>query len=205
MNINCYYESLKDRPHDLEAIEGWKACWAKFGWEPVVHGADYSNRDNPFLAKAATWPTINPLEYELACWKRWVIASQIGGYWCDYDVLPYNFAPPIDDPSAGIVARTIDHNPACGLLYGQPEDFRRFLDFAYDLTPPYPEHHSDMIAWMCYLQAGRIEHEINDEGIWLPSDHYQIPSGNRGFMHVPWCAQDKWRKLRELKDQILAI
>ena len=39
-------------------------------------------------------PTVNPGDYELACYRRWLaVARAGGGFMSDYDVVNYGFKP----------------------------------------------------------------------------------------------------------------
>lgn len=210
MHINCYYEDLGSADHS-EAVELWKKCWEKNGWVAHVHGPSeiewarvFSSGNDvvnfrEFMTRAAAWPTRNPQSYEMACWRRWLVAAAVGGAWCDYDVLPVNFPP--SSPNFHC-AWTIDTLPSCGVVWGSPSDFRKFLAFAYETPPIMDDHHSDMYAWQAYAYAQRLP-LIMRKGIWFREGYDPFLHPLSAFVHVPHLAGNKWNKLRELADYIL--
>lgn len=76
-------------------IDIWRRAWKAQGWEPIIltpKDAKAHPRYEELHAKFAAFPTINPKEYEVACFDRWIAMAQVGGGICvDYDVLPFGF------------------------------------------------------------------------------------------------------------------
>ena len=98
-NVFAYHEDFDGNltaDHQL-MIDHWRRSWAKQGWNPVVLGVEDAKR-NPmfreFDEKCQKLPTVNPIEYELACYRRWMaVAAAGGGFMSDYDVINYGFKP----------------------------------------------------------------------------------------------------------------
>lgn len=82
-------------------IAAWESGWRSNGWNPVVLGprtAQRHPRHSEYMARAASFPTVNVREYENACWERWLaLAVQGGGIMSDFDVLPVSVAKPWSD------------------------------------------------------------------------------------------------------------
>lgn len=76
----------------------WQENWSSHGWEPVII-TENDARKHPDFQKYYdafyAMPTVNPKEYEMACWLRWVAMAQIScGVMTDYDVLNNGWIPP---------------------------------------------------------------------------------------------------------------
>lgn len=96
MKVFSYYEPLG--LNDAEALRLiWEKAWRDKGFEPLILGPDDIPVDLRAIArmKFATYPTINPPGYDLACFMRWaafVVAAQklrgIPALFSDLDVVP---------------------------------------------------------------------------------------------------------------------
>jgi hypothetical protein len=75
----------------------WKSGWEKNGWEPVLltlEDAKKHPRFSDFDNHVRSLPTVNPVEYEVACYHRWLALEVVGGgLMVDYDVMNYGFMP----------------------------------------------------------------------------------------------------------------
>ena len=70
----------------------WMEHWKAVGFEPFVltewHASQHPMYEK-FYAVVSKFPSVNPPEYERACWIRWLAFSAMGGgHMCDYDVFP---------------------------------------------------------------------------------------------------------------------
>jgi hypothetical protein len=95
--VFTYYEELeyKDTSEQMEMIHHWRTSWSKRGWFPVVLRRADAER-HPFFKEFANavlrLPTINAVDYEMACYHRWLaVAAAGGGYMSDYDVINYSY------------------------------------------------------------------------------------------------------------------
>lgn len=103
--VYTYYEKVahKDDSEQLQMIHHWRTSWAKRGWYPVVLHREDAER-HPFFKEFANsvlrLPTVNSVDYEMACYHRWLaVAAAGGGYMSDYDVINYSYqarTPPSD-------------------------------------------------------------------------------------------------------------
>lgn len=96
MNCYAYFEPIGFLV-EYEVIEHWKRTWGKHGWNPILLSHDDAvkyPRFNEYNEAVAKFPTVNPKEYEMACFKRWAAMAALGGgVMCDYDVMNYGFRP----------------------------------------------------------------------------------------------------------------
>jgi len=98
-DLDCYDDARKQIYQGM--INEWKKSWSRAGWDPVVlsrkdaeahpYFPEYSALIKASLAKKQN---LNPENYELACFIRWLaVANKGGGFMCDYDVLNKGFKP----------------------------------------------------------------------------------------------------------------
>lgn len=98
-NVFTYYQPLDIRHsgEQAEMIRHWKRSWAKQGWNPRVLGIEDARRHpmfDEFDARVRKLPTVNSVDYEVACYHRWLaVAAAGGGFMSDYDVVNYGFKP----------------------------------------------------------------------------------------------------------------
>lgn len=99
MKVFCYHEPIQGFKQEEEIIDLWRESWAKHGWEPVVNSASdalkYPGYDR-FLEAVWKHPTVNPKQYELACYRRWAAMAACAGegaLMTDYDVMNFGFRP----------------------------------------------------------------------------------------------------------------
>lgn len=83
------------REHELIVL--WQKSWRRCDFEPVVLTHLHAEAHPQFTqydTLVRSFPSINPKEYEVACWHRWLAADVVrGGLFVDYDVIARAFAP----------------------------------------------------------------------------------------------------------------
>ena len=169
MTIHTYHEPLPgvDR---TEILELWAESWRRAGWEPVVHTraeAAKHPKAGVYDRLIAKLPTVNPRDYEEACWRRWLVAAQVGGYWCDDDLVNCRVTPDLVRPQDGTgMMFTAWHEgemPNTGLLHGTPALFENsFLHRIWRGSVPQVEeggrpHTSDMFLWQSLWRLGAVQ------------------------------------------------
>lgn len=168
MIIHTYHEPLPGFDRG-EILQLWAESWRQHGWIPVVHRLPEAlahPRSAVFCAVASELPTVNPPGYELACWRRWLVAAQTGGFWCDDDLVNCGFAPPPEFKEFKYGLRFTawhEHDvPNTGLMWGLPmtfEDFfvQRVLGGEVPLTKVNGRPHtSDMHLWQQMHREGKF-------------------------------------------------
>ena len=101
MNVFTYYEPIPGFEDDAKLVELWKRSWEQRGWKATVLGRSDAERSPHFaaLSRAADrLPTVNPKEYERACYIRhgaFHKASDILDWnvFTDYDIINYRLTP----------------------------------------------------------------------------------------------------------------
>lgn len=78
LKVHTYFETLPENPDGARLLELWKENWTQHGWEPVVlfremTGVHPLSRELERLI--ARLPSTNSLEYESACWRRWLAVA----------------------------------------------------------------------------------------------------------------------------------
>ena len=158
--VYTYYEPVEGLEKDdhQKMITHWRRSWAKQGWNPVVIGKSDAQRHpffEEFSQRIMALPTVNPKEYEISCFYRWLAVAHLGGgFMSDYDVVNYGFTAR-DTPaelicyetnhSAGQVTPSVVGGTAAGFLNAC---------LAFSLTDPQKliveengkPHTSDMIS-----------------------------------------------------------
>lgn len=97
MRVYTYHEPVEEMQDQTGLIDLWKRSWEQHGWTPTILGEVHAAAHPEFekyLEAVSRHPTVNPKNYELACYKRWLAMEQVGGGWMvDYDVINYGFKP----------------------------------------------------------------------------------------------------------------
>jgi len=141
-----YKQAQLGAEKELEAIELWNASWTRAGWSThVLTPADAKAhpRYKEFLAAFFELPTSNRVEYEVACYMRWVAMSltpagcaaapprpfrsdaERSGLMTDYDVLNVGWPAPQAVPE---VLTTLEaHVPA--VVIGSAAEYRRAAEY----------------------------------------------------------------------------
>jgi hypothetical protein len=174
MTVHTYHEPVEGMDR-TEILELWAESWRRHGWEPVVHGRAEATAHPEAAAyelAIARLPTVNPRAYEDACWRRWLVAAQVGGFWCDDDLINVSFtAEEARDGMArhGLQARLLawhdGAHPNAGLLLGMRVHFQELVDRVLagrvgklDVINGQP-HTSDMYLWHELWRDGRT-HDV---------------------------------------------
>lgn len=169
MVIHTYWEPLTPDgfPDGEEMLRLWSESWKRHGWIPVVHGISQASiHPNARVFNAITYefPTVNPANYERACWRRWLVAAQTGGFWCDADLVNTGFKPrhALGEAAgkAPFMAWHEGDTPNCGLIGGPAAAFQsifvgRVLAGMVPLTKENGrDHTSDMFLWQALHREG---------------------------------------------------
>lgn len=174
MIIHTYHEPLPGVDRG-EILQLWAASWRRHGWIPVVHQLPEAlahPRSAVFCAVASELPTVNPPGYELACWRRWLVAAQTGGFWCDDDLVNCGFEPPPEhQPPGPLFKAWHEHDvPNTGLMWSVAKVFdfafvQRVLEGDVPLIKVNERPHtSDMHLWQQMHREGKFasEHGVAD-------------------------------------------
>lgn len=104
MNVYTFHNAvpgieLRER---YTMLKIWQQSWIKRGWKPIIltpidalQRSDYPK----YFDKFFSFPTINPKEYEIACFIRWIAVLEAAKFtnqpslMVDYDVLNNGFYP----------------------------------------------------------------------------------------------------------------
>jgi len=77
---------------ELRLLILWQQIWQRLGYTTIVLNETHAEVHPlyaAYRAKVDTFPTINPREYDRACWLRWLALDAVGGgIMADYDVFP---------------------------------------------------------------------------------------------------------------------
>jgi hypothetical protein len=93
--VYTYFSSLpgSNPDHAARLLLIWRDAWAKQGYEPIVLNETHARKHElaSFLEnKVRMLPTLNVIEYEMACYMRWAAMAAVGGgIMTDADVIPY--------------------------------------------------------------------------------------------------------------------
>src|SRR5574343_993366 len=94
MKVFTYFNPVPEMDVSTEhkLIVLWQHAWRMSGYEPVILTHLHADA-HPQWAEVdelvRSFPTVNPVDYELACWHRWLALAQVGGgLMVDYDVIP---------------------------------------------------------------------------------------------------------------------
>jgi hypothetical protein len=167
--IHTYHEPLPGVDRG-EILELWAESWRRHGWIPVVHYSAQALAHPRALVYgqiAAALPTVNAPEYELACWRRWLVAAQCGGFWCDDDLVNCGLRPrhalAQNSGDKPFLAFHAGDMPNTGLLFGGRALFEEFLvnRVCAGLVPvglhEGRPHTSDMFLWQQLHRDGLFE------------------------------------------------
>lgn len=129
--IHTYYDPAL--PNQEWMLQKWADAWRDAGFVTKVlslkEAGTHSNFQQ-FDEYFRSLPTVNPIEYELACWRRWIAMVQVGGgVLVDYDVLPFGFSmEQLTKIKAGPLPTILaDKNPCPCAVVGSAEQFNSAL------------------------------------------------------------------------------
>ncbi len=92
--VFTYYQPVSDAddPLLIQVLDIWGYAFYAQGFRPVILNRTYAEKRvnlTEISKKFSRFPTVNPPEYELSCYLRWIaLAEQGGGLLMDYDILP---------------------------------------------------------------------------------------------------------------------
>ena len=127
----------------------WRERWSAAGFEPFILSEWHAQLHPDFAAvneAVSKLPSVNPVNYERACWLRWVALAAagagfmvnmtngaVGGLMSDLDVMPYSIKPLKDlFPSPGKLIMYQERAPS--LVYADAETCARLFKHFGDLT-----------------------------------------------------------------------
>ena len=150
MKVLTYYSPCAGLPPQGGVLERWTNSWAKAGYDPVVLDSSHAEkhpRYSELLPIFRAYPTINPAEYELACYLRWLALDVVGGgLMSDYDVMNVSLYPS-DIGKAEILFHERRRVPC--LVQATGVGSGRIVDHLVNLKPAAGEHHwSDVLSLM---------------------------------------------------------
>ncbi len=166
--VYTYYTKLSEDQHKESEpmLAHWRRSWASRGWNPVVLNQLHAQCHplfNVFTDRVKALPTANPIEYELACYQRWLAVAQMGGgFMSDYDVINYSYpAEPVNCPLRVHEAHSTLDEITPSVVSGSQAGFERAcaafcsishdrLNYQIDGKP----HASDMILLQMLAHTG---------------------------------------------------
>jgi hypothetical protein len=92
--IYTYYQPLLYSANSslIQILDIWGYAFYAQGFRPVILNRIHAEKRATFtelLSKFSRFPSINPAEYDLNCYLRWIaLAEQGGGLLMDYDIMP---------------------------------------------------------------------------------------------------------------------
>ena len=166
MNVFTYYSPVGGLPPQGGIIERWTESWGRLGFSPVVLNQSHAEA-HPRYAEAVevfrSFPTINPHEYELACYLRWLALEAVGGgLMADYDVMNVSLGQSEID-KRDIVFHERRRVPCLVQAYNAGAG--EIVKFLLSNKPHGVTHWSDMLSLM-QSQWPSVDHctEIGDVG-----------------------------------------
>ena len=172
MTVHTYHEALAGFER-AEILELWAESWRRHAWTPQIHTraeATAHPQAAAYESAIARLPTVNSRGYEDACWRRWLVAAQVGGFWCDDDLVNVGFTVDLARDGmaahgaggAKIIAWHDGAHPNAGLMLGARYHFQDFVGgvlanqgILMDRINGAP-HTSDMYLWHDLWRAGLV-------------------------------------------------
>lgn len=156
MKCYAYFQGTKTAlDEQLALLNRWGELWESSGWEPMI----ITELDAAKHPRFAEWkaafekiPTINPKEYEMACWLRWIAMAALPGndpsLMTDYDVIPNGFARDETARAYGLLPLLLCDCVPCA-VFGLPSQFSNAIEIFLGTAPVIENgkpHLSDMHA-----------------------------------------------------------
>lgn len=167
MKVLTYYSPCSGLSPQGGVIERWANSWAKAGYDPVVLNRSHAEqhpRYSELLQIFKAYPTINPSEYELACYLRWLALDAVGGgLMSDYDVMNVSLFPS-EIGKAEVLFHERRRVPC--LVQASDAGAKKIVEHLTNTKPPAGLHHwSDMVSLM-KSEWLAVDHctEIGDAG-----------------------------------------
>lgn len=143
MKVYTFYMECLDGADAFEAMHPlWEESWKAHGWEPVLlMYSDVRIRRqiilHPLFDLFRTHPaftkTLNPPDYELACFLRWLVMAELPTtdvvMMADYDVMNYGYFPSMLALELNDRYLTLlnEHSPS--VVAGTPKQFGHMAQF----------------------------------------------------------------------------
>lgn len=96
MRVYTFWKDCGVTPDSGWILDQWHRRWKEAGYEPVIlteADALAHPKYHQYKAIFSKFPTVNPPDYELQCFLRWLPMSLHGGMMVDVDLFPMNFPP----------------------------------------------------------------------------------------------------------------
>lgn len=96
--VYTFYHPVPQLKPETALLDMWRESWDRNGWIPVVLGLEDAKKHPMYDAYRAgvseKAKSVNPGDYDLMCWLRWLAFAQMGGgVMTDYDVINRSFKP----------------------------------------------------------------------------------------------------------------
>ena len=183
--VYTFYHQIPQiaRPEALLGL--WKYTWEKRGWNTrvLVLGDAQANPRYDVLRGSVETKTksINPGEYDLMCWLRWLAFEQVGGgMMTDYDVINRSLTPDYNS-QAPVTVHDLHRVPCC--VSATKEGAASIVSGIIDMPEQDVEHYSDMY-WFQEQQ-----HAIDPICVEFHSDGWQTAPA----VHFANSACGRWR------------
>lgn len=160
MNAFCYYENFHPPGYPGKLLERWKDSWLSHGFNPIALNEDHA-RPHPKYAHVCDIikdiPTVNDLQYERACWLRWLAYSMHApAFYIDIDVINYDFSPADVETTEDLLSYQTYSGPAA--VWATEKglgDFIAFFDRAHEFIETYKgkPHLSDMHLFRTFYKG----------------------------------------------------
>jgi hypothetical protein len=159
MKVFTYWDNMDFLAPAGGLLDIWVESWKKHGWEPVISSKkdlDSHPRFQEAKDHVMILPSVNPWEYEWACYMRWLAAEQSGSRLCvDTDTINFGFTPEDAAKLSQDKVVSLIHN-GCPAAVWMPEGYC-LLDWILKYRPEHAgkengfPHCSDqsMFIWLC--------------------------------------------------------
>ena len=145
--VKTYYMAVKAMPGEPPTLVAWRDNWRKRGWTPhVLTETDAARHPKypRYRTHCEAFPTVNPKEYEMACWMRWLAFAQVGGgLMTDFDVVNRNYpqVKMLDEPENVIILSR--GRVPCAVI-ATKAGAERIVDDVLNHAAKFDNHYSDM-------------------------------------------------------------
>ena len=135
-NVYAFYEPINepwvDQMDHNNLIELWKKSWRYYGWNPIVYGikeCESCDGYEELYNACQSYPTVNPKQYEMLCFLRWLYMSEVGGWYADLDMMNHGFYP----TEFGDKIITTAYTLHCSAIYMSAEKYKKIVDHIKNL------------------------------------------------------------------------
>jgi hypothetical protein len=172
MKIHTYHADVAGMIDSPKLIELWKTSWERAGWVAVVLTKDDAMNHPQYNELVdhyhANLPTINPKQYELACYERWLAMAWLGGGWlADSDVMNWSFFPNQPESNDLTIYNKAGICPC--LVHGGLNQYQMGVNIflAHNGSALHPNHASDQDILCLHsdkIKHSRIVHQYGEAG-----------------------------------------